>query len=207
MGSLIKIPRGARFGSWTVIERAGSSRQGVVYLCRCDCGTEKQVDSATLRHGKSTRCQSCSNRETSIRHGMVDSPEYIAWRHMFERCSSVYPRSGDYGERGISVCDEWSGPGGFEVFLEHVGRRPSSKHSLDRIDNDKGYEPGNVRWATRREQQRNMRSNRTITIDGVTKCIAEWAEESPVSECAVRTRLHRGWEPRDAVFEPSRMSR
>ena len=119
---------------------------------------------------------------------------------MVTRCLPGYERAKDYFERGIEVCDEWKGDGGFEHFLAHVGRRPTAKHSLDRVDNSKGYEPGNVRWATRRQQQRNMRSNLVLTIDGETKCLAEWAEESPVSENTIYYRLKRGWPHKDAVF-------
>jgi hypothetical protein len=128
------------------------------------------------------------------------SPEYRAWRHMHDRCSPTSHAHMRYHDVGITVCDEWTGAGGFQAFLDHVGRRPSSKHSLDRIENDKGYEPGNVRWATKKEQGRNRADNVMLTIDGVTMCIAEWAEESPVSDPAIRDRLRKGWSAKDAVF-------
>ncbi len=119
---------------------------------------------------------------------------------MITRCSLDYPRADDYGNRGITVCDEWRGRGGFERFMAHAGHRPTPKHSLDRIDNEGGYEPGNVRWATRKQQQRNMRNNLLLTVDGETKCLSEWAEESPVGENTIYYRRKRGWSDRDAVF-------
>lgn len=131
----------------------------------------------------------------------MGSPEYGVWQAMIRRCYDPNRNgSENYLGRGIVVCDEWQGEGGFERFLAHVGRRPSLKHSLDRIDNDRGYEPDNVRWATWKEQARNKRSNRLITIDGVTRCVAEWVELTDVVENTVRTRLRRGWDPKDAVF-------
>jgi len=131
------------------------------------------------------------------------TPEYRAWGHLLNRCSATHHAHERYHDRGITVCDEWTGAGGFQVFLEHVGRRPSPRHSLDRIDNEKGYEPGNVRWATKRQQAANRVDTVMLTIDGETKCIAEWARVSPVSDPAIRARLRAGWPVEDAVFSPS----
>lgn len=130
------------------------------------------------------------------------TPEYRAWNHMLDRCSPTHHAHERYHDRGVCVCPEWTGEGGYQAFLAHVGRRPSSKHSLDRIENDGNYEPGNVRWATKKEQSRNNRSNVMLTIDGETKCVAEWAEVSPVTDMAIRDRLRKGWPHKDAVFAP-----
>lgn len=207
MGLRVDVEPGTRFGAWVVLGEVGSTKAGVIFRCRCTCGREKDIPSSTLRSGRSTQCQSCANSRTSRTHGRSGTPEYHAWRHMFERCASSYKRATDYADRGVEVCEEWRGPGGFERFIEHVGARPSPQHSLDRIDNSRGYEPGNVRWATRKEQQRNMRSNTLVTIDGETRCIAEWADQSPASEEVIRSRLVRGWDLRRAIFEPPKWSR
>ena len=137
------------------------------------------------------------------RHGEATdsgpSVEYVAWQSMTSRCSPTGPHSSNYDDRGLSVCEEWRGSGGFERFLAHVGRRPTDEHSIDRIENDKGYYPGNVRWATRRQQAQNRRTNVTLTIDGVTLCVAEWARRACLHRNTVYARLSRGWAPERAV--------
>lgn len=193
------IPAGSRFGRWVVLERDWSRDNAhSYYLCRCDCGSKRSVGSAQLRFGRSTQCQSCANRASATTHGESrgKSVEYYLWQRMIQRCQ----RQGGYADRGIAVCEEWQGDGGFEVFLDHVGRRPTSKHSLDRIDNDRGYEPGNVRWATRVQQARNTRANRLIEVDGRARCVAEWAEIVGISEFTIHGRLRRGWSAREAVY-------
>ena len=112
---------------------------------------------------------------------------------MQTRCGSPNnPVFKNYGGRGIRVCDEWQGDGGFERFLAHIGPRPSSKHSIDRINNDGNYEPGNVRWATITEQQQNRRSNRNVIVNGERVCVAEMARRLGVSPGTIKNRLARG---------------
>jgi hypothetical protein len=108
----------------------------------------------------------------------------------------------DYYDRGITVCAEWLGDGGFERFLAHVGQRPGKGYSVGRINNDLGYMPGNVRWEIWQQQQWNRRSNVMLTIDGVTRCVAEWSEVSGVKAVSIRSRLKAGWDPKTAVFAP-----
>jgi len=103
----------------------------------------------------------------------------------------------NYAGRGIGVCPEWAGS--FDRFIEDVGRRPSADYSIDRIENDRGYEPGNVRWSLAVEQQRNKRNNRKLTAFGQTKCMSAWAEEIGVSPGTIFGRLSRGWSVEKAV--------
>ncbi len=143
-----------------------------------------------------------SSRMTSL--GMHKTPEYTAWKHMVHRCT----RPGDpgwpqYGARGIKVTPEWIGEGGFARFLTYIGHRPSPEHSLDRIDNDGHYEPGNVRWTTRYVQSRNTRRNVWLTYNGRTLCIADWARETGIAIVAIRGRLRRGWSVEEALGTPS----
>lgn len=156
----LEIEVGTVFGRWTVLAPAKRDKHGRKrFLCRCDCGVEKLVAGTYLRHGKSQSC-GCLQRERApgapIKHGMAGTPEYRAWQQMRQRCSNRrHVEWRNYGGRGICVCKEWDQS--FQAFYEHVGPRPSSQHSLDRIDNDGNYEPGNVRWATASEQRRNQR--------------------------------------------------
>jgi len=129
--------------------------------CQCDCGADVVCRPTDLRSGNTQSC-GCLSRDMTVERSTVHgdakrqgrSPEYRTWHGMNERCR--YPKHKDwqyYGGRGIAVCDEWRNS--FPAFLAHVGRKPSPQHSIDRIENDRGYEPGNVRWATAKEQTAN----------------------------------------------------
>lgn len=129
------------------------------------------------------------------------SPEFRAWLAMVDRCErNTHPSYHRYGGRGIKVCAEWRQS--FQAFYDYIGPRPSGDHSLDREDNDKGYEPGNVRWATRQEQGANRETARNLTLNGVTKTCAEWAREIGVSRAKIHQRLKMGWPVQD-VLSPS----
>lgn len=135
--------------------------------------------------------------EAKRRHGHAGkkrSPEYIAWRSMHLRCN--IPTCNDYeryGGRGITVCERWSGPGGFERFLADVGPKPHPSFSIDRLDADGHYEPGNVRWASARQQQRNRSSNRIIEFRGERRLLCEWSEQLGIKRTTIAQRLARGW--------------
>jgi len=127
---------------------------------------------------------------------------------MCSRCTNPKARSySEYGGRGITVVQEWRGPGGFERFIAHIGPRPSRQHSIDRRDNERGYEPGNVRWATAFEQNRNRRDNRMITVGDRTLCVADWARETGKSVQVIHGRIKHGWPADLAVMTPIRGAR
>lgn len=139
-------------------------------------------------------------------HGFSATPTYHAWRNMIDRCEKRSTINfQDYGGRGIKVCSRWRES--FAAFLEDMGPKPSPGRtsSLDRIDNDGNYEPGNVRWATRIEQARNKRNNRLITINGITRCAAEWCEVSGVPWSMAKSRLRRGWSEERTFSEPPKI--
>lgn len=157
---------GHRFGRLLVLERATSVTRHTRWLCRCDCGETVSVYAHSLRRGFTRSC-GCLRREAAreiieinrglepnLIHGMTESPEYRSWCHMKQRC--LNPNSIRYerwGGRGIKICPQWLNS--FETFYADVGERPSPIHSIDRINNDGNYEPGNVRWATHKEQRNN----------------------------------------------------
>jgi hypothetical protein len=137
----------------------------------------------------------------------ITSPEYNAWHAIKQRCENPRnPSYKDYGARGISICDRWKES--LANFLADMGPRPSSRHSIDRIDNDGNYEPGNCRWATHAEQARNKRSNSLVTINGITKCITDWCEHYKIPSGVVFTRIYKlKWDIERAITEPSKTYR
>jgi len=121
-------------------------------------------------------------------------PLKCTYSKMIDRCHNpkhVYFRN--YGGRGISVCEEWRGDGGFERWLDYVGPKPSPKHTLDRVDNNRGYEPGNVRWATATQQQRNRRDARMLVAGEVKEHLCDAADRLGISESTMTSRLAKGW--------------
>lgn len=136
-------------------------------------------------------------------HAIAQTPEYQAWGQMISRCYNLnHQQYKNYGARGISVCDDWRFD--FTSFLSDMGSRPSSAHSLDRINNNLGYYPENCRWATLKEQNNNTRSNRMCVVDGVQLTIAQAVDKTRLNRKTVYTRLHRGWPIEKALSTPAR---
>jgi hypothetical protein len=156
---------GRRFGRWVVIKKHPERQRYpgcvfILWLCRCDCGTERPVIGNSLRQGTSTNC-GCLKRENFIKrvtmHGMSKTAIYAVWKAMRQRCSNPnHPEYVNYGARGVCVCQRWES---FELFYSDVGDPPAGL-TLDRRNNDGNYEPGNWRWATRSEQNTNRRRPR-----------------------------------------------
>lgn len=127
----------------------------------------------------------------AVKHDGYKTPEYHIWRQMRQRCQN--PNAAYYsfyGARGIKVCKRWED---FSNFLEDMGKKPSPKHSLDRIDNSGDYEPGNVRWATRKEQAQNRRPGYLTTYNGRTQSLKDWAKELGVRPALLYERKMAGW--------------
>lgn len=140
----------------------------------------------------------------TVKHRMSGSPEWLAWKNMRNRCNSeTHQAYANYGGRGISVHPAWNAKSdGFEAFFEHVGPRPGDEYQLDRIDNEGNYEPGNVRWTTCGENQRNRRNIHRLTIDGDTRTVSEWSRLSGTGNVLIAYRLKSGHSAKDAVWMP-----
>lgn len=207
MGRRLSFEVGDRHGFLVLKQAAppyvsprGAKKQRV--LCLCDCGRETLAILSDVKRGHT---HSCGCGLSSSTHGHCRNwkhgrqPEYQAWVAIKERCFNENCVSyRNYGGRGITVCKGWVED--FDAFLAYVGPRPTCGHSLDRIDNNGHYAPGNVRWATRKEQALNRRSNVRVTVDGVTKTITEWVSVSPFVHGTISQRLRAGWSPHEAVF-------
>lgn len=137
------------------------------------------------------------------KHGLSYTSEYRAWQTMRLRCTvPTNPAYKDYGGRGITVCERWINS--VENFIADMGPKPSSKHELDRKDNDKGYSPDNCRWATRKVNDRNRRSNRLITYLGETHALAHWCERFRIPRDTAKKRLDKGWDAEKTFTTPVR---
>lgn len=197
---------GLRFGLLTVLERwSNTSRGGARWRCACDCGRWSVVRATLLMSGHTTSCghiarekarQLCAAKR---KHGWsAKGAEYTTWQTMKDRCYN--PRSKGwkrYGGRGIKVCERWRND--FAAFLLDVGQRPKPGFTLDRIDNDGDYAPGNCRWTTARVQGNNRSTNRLVGHNGRTMTITEWARHTGIEETILRWRLSR-W-PVDRALE------
>lgn len=138
-----------------------------------------------------------------LKHGLSYAPEYRAWQLIRQRCTNAEHRAfPNYGGRGITLHAAWLDDPA--AFIGHVGPKPTPAHEIDRIDNARGYEPGNLRWATRKENDRNRRSNRLLEFRGESLPIATWCERLGLRRDTVWKRLADGWTVEKALTTPTR---
>lgn len=191
---------GQRFGRLTVIARNGSDKNGnASWFCRCDCGTEKSILGQSLRCGAVVSCGCYGKEVNSLRlfkHGSRNHYSYQSWYGMIQRCTNKnnkkWPR---YGGRGITVCERWRK---FENFLADMGERPEGT-SIDRIDNDGNYEPGNCRWATQKQQGNNRGNNIRVIVSGKEVTASEASRMMGADRATVARRIRSGWSVEDSV--------
>lgn len=198
---------GQVFGRLTAVSICGSTSSGQkIWLCQCACGGEARTTATKLRSGHTLSC-GCIQREraasANTKHGLLTRSSkrdlIDSYGNMLDRC---YNENSEhfhhYGGRGIHVCDRWrfgeGGKTGFQCFAEDVGERPNGL-TLDRRDNDGPYEPSNVRWASRKEQARNRRSNLLIPLGAELVSVAEYAERTGIKYSTLINRIRRGWQP------------
>lgn len=203
---------GKRFNRWivlSIVERLVGG--GARILARCDCGLEKIVILNNVTSGNSRSC-GCLARETHSRtHGLSATRMYNLWVSMRDRCENPKNKSFHrYGGRGIAVCERWRAS--FEAFALDMGPRPPGKsngralYSIERDDNDRGYEPGNCRWATQKEQQHNTRRNVWLEHDGIKMIATDWAKRLNISRQRMQQRIAQGLCP-ELLFAPGSAKR
>jgi hypothetical protein len=201
---------GRTFGLLRVVGKNAPRPAGrTEWLCLCECGQTKIAIGQYLKSGVTTSCgctTSAKRSKSFTTHGMAHTPTWCCWVGLRARCNN--PNNGSYsryGGRGIKVCERWERS--FEDFYADMGPRPSSAHSIDRIDNDKGYEPGNIRWATQIEQCNNRRSSRVITWNGETRTLAEWGRVTGLGCGVIQGRLTAGWSVERSLSQPKKVLR
>lgn len=201
MGKPLVNMVGDRYGLLTVMSRAENYRGNAQWLCKCDCGKLRTYIGFDLRKGKLRSC-GCQNPGSQGDHGMSKTGTYQSWVSMRQRCNN--PRAkvyAHYGARGIAVCERWNDS--FPNFLADLGPRPEGC-SLERIDNNGNYEPGNCRWATQRDQMNNRRANRFIELNGKRQTLAQWLREVGMTNERFFDRTKRGWSEERALTTPVR---
>lgn len=209
------IAVGSVFGRLTVTgvgvtRRTKTGGSDFTSECDCLCGKKnKVVSNKMLRAGvKSCGClrdeTTAERNRLNVAHGKSRTAEYESWHAMKGRCGNVNNRKyKDYGGRGIEVCQRWRDS--FEAFLSDMGLRPTTEHSLDRFpDKDGNYEPGNCRWATIEEQNRNRRNNHMVELNGQSKTMSEWCQEKGVAKSTILNRVKSGMSPQEAFTRPVR---
>lgn len=210
-----RVETGQQFARWAVlsprlavkpVSYSGNKKKKYIYFafCECSCGNRAWVNVENMKRGLSESC-GCLKMEKSVAasktHGLSSSPIYAIWNMIKQRVlvptCRVYK---DYGGRGIDIDPRWKE---FEAFLTDVGHPPFEGAELDRVDNDRGYWPDNVRWVTRKEQMRNIRNNRRFEFDGKNLTLGEWSEITGILQATLSSRLYSyDWSVERALTTP-----
>lgn len=189
---------GKKFGRLVVIKQANRDKWGhLLWLCKCNCGKEKIIQSSHLITGHTKSCE-CIKKETkNLKHGHHKTKTYTSWQAMKQRCTNPRVMNyNNYGGRGIKVCERWRK---FENFLEDMGEVPRGLQ-IERKDNDGNYCQENCHWVTRKQQARNKRNNHLITYNDKQQCLATWAEEYNIKYHTLYYRIYKlGWSIQKAL--------
>lgn len=180
---------GCKFGDLTVIRQVESRKRQRFWLCACSCGKTTIVGTGNLTSGKT---KSCGHRKSPKKHGKAGTRIYGIYQNMKQRCGNPNNTNyKSYGGRGIKVCRDWQES--FESFFEWALSNGYDKNlELDRINVNGDYSPDNCRWITHLEQCQNRRTNVKITINGVTKTLSEWAQETGIPYKTILSRHFHG---------------
>lgn len=200
---------GRKFGRLVVLgyshtRRKPSGGPTRYWVCKCSCGTVKAIDRSGLIAGVTLSC-GCLQKERvaavkSTQNGHSGTLTFSSWYAIMHRCTNPNNHAYEaYAGRGITVCERWHE---YEKFLSDMGERPSVKHSIDRIDNNGNYEPGNCRWVLMAVQNMNRSNTLRLTFNGETKTLLEWAKITNISYSTLISRHTRGWSPMKILTRP-----
>ena len=203
---------GQEYGKLTVKAIGTTDRHGLTLVCTCNCGHEKCKKETVKRANNVLKglTQTCGAGAGSEKYGGASrsSPHrntYRSWEHMLDRCyNDKHPHYRYYGGRGISVCQRWKDS--FVAFLADMGDRPDGL-TLERIETDLNYEPGNCKWATFTEQNRNKTNGTKLTFENETLSVTEWSERKSIPRSVLFSRINLGWSVERTLTTPVRFRR
>lgn len=189
---------GKRYGRLVVLSRQARDKPGAFWLCQCDCGRTTVAHSGHLNAGMRVSCGCAQDGSQSRTHGMSHTPEYRAWDNARDRCRNPNNRKFPlYGARGITMCESWSKS--FQAFFADMGRRPTKKHTLERLDGNSGYNSENCVWATPVQQNNNRSFNRYIECGGRSLTIAQASRKTGIPHATILGRLRAGKSDEEAL--------
>jgi hypothetical protein len=199
---------GKRFGKLEVLylHSHGGNGKSVKWTCKCDCGNVVNIASVNLLRGHTQSC-GCFHKErlkaSRVKHHMSNTRLYNIWQHMNSRCYKATNKAySNYGGRGIKVCEEWKDSANFMEWALNNGYQ--NNLTIERIDVNGNYEPGNCKWITKKEQGYNKRTSIKITFQGETKCLAEWCRIFGVNYGTAKDRYKSGL-PLEKVFSKEKL--
>lgn len=203
---------GSKFGNLLVLYEVPKGirkyKHRRCFKCKCICGKETEVSVNHLKDGHTKSCgcmRGEKNREINTKHGMTGSRIYVIWEHMKDRCFNKRNKSYHrYGERGVTVCDEWSGENGFINFYNWAIKNGYREDlTIDRINNDGNYTPDNCRWATRKEQMNNVNYNVFLELDGEEHTISQWSDILGIGQDTIQARKkYYNFDDKKALLKP-----
>jgi hypothetical protein len=201
----IKDLSSQRFSRILVISREGTNKyRQAMWNCICDCGETLVLSTNHLTTGNTKSC-GCYHREKITKHGNYLHPLYSKWIAIKYRCydkkSGSYP---NYGGRGIRMSKSWFYS--FEQFAKDIGLPPTPKHSIDRIDNNKGYSKLNCKWSTQKEQNNNTRQTMFLTHEGQTKPVSQWAKDIGIPADRIKSRIRHGKSVSEALSKDKKVN-
>lgn len=194
---------GFKYGKLTVVKFLGKTngKTKATWGCHCDCGNSTEVTSSNLATGHTTSCgcQLVAARKENRKYAVEDKIEYGAWRSMKQR-TGKRPGKNSQWYSEVTLCPSWEHS--FDTFLRDMGKKPSSQHSIERLDNSKGYSRDNCVWATPKEQANNRSTNLVLDHEGQSLTAAQWAERVDLKHTTLTARLRRGWDIATTLTAP-----